>query len=254
MCFTHKNFAQVLYEYQYSFHTGDIIAGTIFSKETEGYLVDIGAANVAYLPFQEICLTSNWPDELSMNRTIEFFILAYNTESKQLILSLRRLRYIRAWDRIKQLKIEDIIVQALVKGINKGGLLIETEHIQGFIPNSQLSYNINKNQALNKYIPCKFLIADEQNNQLIMSNRCARLEQIIDKIAIGSKLKAPVADIKSFGIFFNIYDIPALLHKSEISKNYTYNLDRYFSVGTLWEITIIHVDPIQGRVSVSLRK
>lgn len=253
MYFTHKNFAQVLSKYQYSFHTGDIIAGTIFSKEIEGYLVDIGANTVAYLPMQEISLKSINKNILDTNHTIEFFILAYNTESKQLILSLRRLQYIRAWDRIKQLKIEDIILEYYVKGINKGGVLIEIEDIQGFIPNSHLSYSINKDNILNTYIPCKFLIADEQSNQLIMSNRCARLEQITNKITIGSKITGAVAEIKSFGIFFNVYNIPALLHTSEMDKTYVNNLEKYFKIGSLWKIKVIHIDPRQGRISVSIK-
>lgn len=253
MCFTYKDFAQVLTKYKYNFDTGDIIAGTIFSKEDEGYLVNVGAKNVAYLPLPEISLTSGIADELKINQTIEFFILAYNTESKQLILSLKRLKYIRAWDRIKQLKTEDIILPSLVKGINKGGLLIEAEHIQGFIPNSHLSYGINNATIIGTYIPCKFIIADEQNNQLIMSNRCARLEYIIEKIKIGSKIKAAVAEIKPFGIFFNIYDIPGLLHTSEMDKSYIHDLYKYFKIGALWDIKIIHVDVKQGRVSVSIR-
>lgn len=253
MCFTHKNFAQVLNKYQYNFDIGDIIAGTIFSKEMEGYLIDIGAKNVAYLPVQEISLTSYQIDRLEINQTVEFFILAYNIESKQLILSLRRLQYLRAWERIKQLKIEDTILQSYVTGINKGGIIIEIEKIQGFIPNSHLSYKVEKNKIMKTDIPCKFLIADEQSNQLIMSNRCARLEQITDKIHIGCKITACVEEIKSFGILFNVHNIPALLHTSEMDKSYVNNLGKYFKIGSLWEITIIHIDPKQGRVSVSIR-
>nr|YP_010988219.1 ribosomal protein S1 [Rhodochorton tenue]WOK79415.1 ribosomal protein S1 [Rhodochorton tenue] len=252
MCFTHKNFAKVLNQYHYHFNTGDIIAGTIFSKEENGYLVDIGASNAAYLPNEEIQIIANSSYELGSYKTQEFFILATNPYSKQLILSLRRLKYIRSWDRIKQIKHEDIILDVAVKSLNKGGIIVEIENIKGFIPNSHLAYMIRKETLVNKRLVCKLLIANEQFNQLVLSNRCAVLENMMDYIKIGLKITAPVTEIKSYGVFFNINNIPALLHISEIPEQYLNNISKAFQLGTKWMVQIIHIDIKQGRLSVSV--
>nr|YP_009314617.1 Ribosomal protein S1 [Liagoropsis maxima]SCW22871.1 Ribosomal protein S1 [Liagoropsis maxima] len=255
MSFTHKKFAQVLNQYQYTFHTGDIIAGTIFSEETEGFLVDIGNQTAGYLPKAELFLTHISSEDIKINETQEFFILAHNLEAKQLILSLKRLKYIRAWDRIKQLKNEDITLEAHVRGSNKGGLLIEIEEIQGFIPNSHLCYTTqNKKNFINKNILCKFLVADEQTNQLILSNRCAITEKLMQKIKVGDLITAEVIKVTSFGIFFNIYSIPALLHKSEIENAYSNNMNNIFSKGKKCALIIMHIDSKQGRISVSMTR
>nr|YP_009315841.1 Ribosomal protein S1 [Trichogloeopsis pedicellata]SCW24499.1 Ribosomal protein S1 [Trichogloeopsis pedicellata] len=250
MSFIYKNFAQVLNQYNYSFHAGDIIVGTIFSKETTGYLVDIGHQTGGYLPLEEIILTETNTScqDLELNTTREFFILTYNIESQQLVVSIKRLTYIRAWDRIKQLKQENITIQAYVRSINKGGVLVEIEEIQGFIPNSHLPYKPSKKHFLYTNITCKLLVVHEQNNTLICSVRCAIVSQLMNKLKVGSILNSQVIGVTEFGVFFNIYNIPALLHKSELKEEYIST----FHIGTTWSIQIIHIDTRQGRISVSL--
>jgi small subunit ribosomal protein S1 len=254
MYFTHENFAKVLNIYNYHLHIGDIVAGTIFNKERDGYLIDIGANNAAYLPLGEVSLNETSQDLLQVNDILELFILAYNAESKQLILSLRRLAYIKAWARIKQLKTEDIIVQVPACSINKGGVIIELEKIQGFIPNSHLSYFVPLNNLSNHSIMCKLLIAEEQSNKLILSNRCAVLEKTIQNLQIGKTYDSIVTEIKTYGIIVNVYNIPALLHVSEIGINYVADLNELFTVGDNLKVQIIHIDIKQGRLSVSRRK
>nr|YP_009314206.1 Ribosomal protein S1 [Izziella formosana]SCW22460.1 Ribosomal protein S1 [Izziella formosana] len=254
MSFTHKKFAQMLNKYHYHFHPGDIVVGTIFSQEKTGYLVDIGNHTAGYLPTEEISLTekNKYTHRLKLHDTQEFFILANNLESRQLVLSIRRLAYIRSWERLKQIKQEDIPIQAYVKGINRGGALVEIENIQGFIPNSHLLYDASKADLLYKYKSCKVLIADEQHNKLICSIRCAKISQIMEEIKVGSILDATVTEVTKFGIFFNIYNIPALLHKSELPDTELEQLEYKFPKGTIWMIKIIHLDSKQGRISVSL--
>nr|BBI37186.1 30S ribosomal protein S1 [Palmaria palmata] len=253
MCFTDTNFAQLLDRYQYSFNVGDIIAGTIFSKEEKGYLVDIGADNAAYLPNNEIYLeTYSNGVELSRSEIQEFFILAYNIKTKQLVLSLKRLEYLISWDRIKQLKSENIAIEVKIIGLNKGGGLVLLENIQGFIPNSHLAYMEKKEELLNQHIACKFLIVDEQCNQLVLSSRCAQLERIPNIVNLGAYVEAPVAEVKQYGIFFKIEKIPALLHISEIPEKYNSNISYYFPIGKIWKVKVIHIDRKQGRLSVSL--
>jgi small subunit ribosomal protein S1 len=254
MYFTHENFAKVLNIYNYHLHIGDIVAGTIFNKEKDGYLIDIGANHAAYLPLGEVSLNGKSQEILQINDILELFILDYNEESRQLILSLRRLAYIKAWTRIKQLKTEDIIVQVPASGINKGGVLIEIEDIQGFIPNSHLSYFVQLNNLCDHFILCKLLIAEEQSNKLILSNRCAVLEKIIQNLQIGKTYDSTITKIKTYGIFVNIYNIPALLHVSEIGINYVTDLNELFTVGENLKVQIIHIDIKQGRLSVSRRK
>nr|YP_009297845.1 ribosomal protein S1 [Kumanoa americana]AOM67579.1 ribosomal protein S1 [Kumanoa americana] len=253
MSFTHKNFARILTKYNYDIKEGDIIAGTIFSKEKKGYLVDIGNPTVAFLPLEEVSFSFSKIKNIETNLTQEFFIFAYSIHTKTIIVSIKRLVYIRSWERIKQLYKENTIIYTRIIGQNKGGLLIELENIQGFIPKSHLCYMINRNNVTNLDIPCKFLIANEQSNQLVLSNRAAILEYYISNLKIGTIFNSTIIAIKPYGIFVNIYNIPALLHISEAAIPNINDLTNQFFLGQTINVKIIHVDTKQGRLSVSRR-
>ena len=84
--FTHDDFAALLDKYDYHFSPGDIVAGTVFSLEPRGALIDIGAKTAAYIPIQEMSINRvDAPEEvLQSNETREFFILTDENEDGQL--------------------------------------------------------------------------------------------------------------------------------------------------------------------------
>lgn len=251
--FSNKEFQYVLNKYNYNLNPGDIVAGTIFNKETEGFLVDVGVGIAGYLPKAETLLKNKNISLDLINQTREFFIIAKNQRSKQLILSIKRLDYIRAWKRIKQLEEEDIIIEVTINSINKGGILINLEGLIGFIPNSHLVQNNNNLLTKNNKIKCQLLIANEQKNQLILSNKRALLAINSDKIKLGQTYDGKIIEIKDYGLFIRIYGIHALLHISEIGDKHIDNIYDIFNVGQIIKVKIMHIDIKQGRISVSTR-
>lgn len=254
--FTDSNFASMLNEYNYNLHPGDIVAGTIFNKEYKGLLVDIGAKIAGYLPYEEITLINNIKNSKRNylhNETREFFILAYNKRSQQLILSIKRLEYLRAWKRIKQIENEDIILKINVIGINKGGLIINLEGLQGFIPNSHLGIYLDKISIQNQCIQCKLLLANEKTNQLILSHKKAIIAISSNKFKIGEVVTGQIMKIETYGVFIQIYEILALLHISEIGNRNIENINNVFNIGDSIKVKILHIDIEQARLSVSMR-
>ena len=187
-----------------------------------------------------------------MNETYEFFILAYNKNSSQLILSIRRLEYIRIWERVKQLQEEDLIIYTNIIGKNNGGLLVNLDGIKGFLPNSHIVNPATKEALINTKIPLKFLIVDEKLNRLIFSQRRAILA--LNNFIIGNIVNAKVVKIKYYGIFVKIQNVLALLHISEIPQVNTHKLAQIFPVNSKLKVMILHIDNKQGRLSVSIKK
>ena len=183
-------------------------------------------------------------------------MIKYNTHLNQYILSIKRLEYIRSWKRINQIQSEDIIFNLQIKHFNKGGLITYLEGIQGFIPKSHIAISINtKNIYLKKRnISCKLLVINEKKNQLILSNKSALLKISKHKFRIGELLYGKVVQIKSYGLFIDIYGVIALLHISEVGFKYISNLSEIFYSNQLVKIKIIHMDIYQGRISLSKRK
>lgn len=245
-------FAEILTKYDYKLNNGDIVAGTINSTERLGFLVNIGANKAGYLPKEETTINIKNKEGHSIyttNTTRDFFLITENKNSKQHILSIKRLDYIRGWKRIRQIYFEDIILKLKVYQVNKGGIITYLEGIQGFIPNSHICFRENNN-----YIKCTILTLNENKNQLILSNKSAILKLSKHKLKIGELIYGKIIAIKSYGIFLNIKGIKSLLHISEMNNLYNQENHSIFTINRLIKVKIIHLNTKQGQVSVSIRK
>lgn len=250
-----NKFKHLLKQYKYDLQSGDIVAGTIIYTEYKGFLVIIGDNISGYLPEEEIDIEFNQNNnnyQFILNTTREFFLIKYNTNIKQYILSIKRLSYIRGWNRIKQLQLENIIFHLPINYINKGGLITYLEGIQAFIPKSHIVLN-NKQTFDNQKIKCKMLITDEKKNQLILSNKSALLYLSFHKFKIGELIYGIITRIQKYGLFIKIYHTIALLHISEIGSTYIKDINIMFTIGQLIKVKIIYIDVKQGRISVSKR-
>ena len=249
-----KNFAKILHAYQYDITTGDIVAGIIKYKEYDGFLVNIGDQIAGSLPFEEIQLNNNHINAVNhylLYITRDFFLMTHHMAKKQSILSIKRLEYMRAWKRIKQVYLEDIIFRLPIKYINKGGIIINIEGLHGFIPNSY-TYNLNLTNV-GVDIVCKLSLINENKNEIILSQKSALLQISKHKFRLGEITYGIIANIQTYGIFIDIYGILGLLHISEISSQYISNIYNIFRIGYLIKIKIIHINTIQGRLSVSTK-
>ena len=254
--FTHDDFAALLDKYDYHFSPGDIVAGTVFSMEPRGALIDIGAKTAAYIPIQEMSINRvDNPDEvLQANETREFFILTDENEDGQLTLSIRRIEYMRAWERVRQLQQEDATVRSNVFATNRGGALVRIEGLRGFIPGSHISAKEAKEDLVGEDLPLKFLEVDEERNRLVLSHRRALVERKMNGLEVGQVVKGSVRGIKPYGAFIDIGGVSGLLHISEISHDHIDTPHSVFGVNDELKVMIIDLDAERGRISLSTKQ
>ena len=100
--FTQEEFASLLGKYDYNFKPGDLVKGTVFALEPKGAMIDIGAKTAAFMPVQEVSINrvEGLNDVLQPSESREFFIMSEENEDGQLALSIRRIEYQRAWERV----------------------------------------------------------------------------------------------------------------------------------------------------------
>ncbi len=254
--FTHEDFAALLDKYDYHFSPGDIVPGTVFSIEPRGALIDIGAKTAAYIPIQEMSINRvDSPDEvLQSNETREFFILTDENEDGQLTLSIRRIEYMRAWERVRQLQAEDATVRSGVFATNRGGALVRIEGLRGFIPGSHISTRKPKEDLLGEELPLKFLEVDEERNRLVLSHRRALVERKMNRLEVGEVVIGTVRGIKPYGAFIDIGGVSGLLHISEISHEHIDTPHSVFNVNDELKVMIIDLDAERGRISLSTKQ
>ncbi len=254
--FSHEDFAALLDKYDYHFSPGDVVPGTVFSIEPRGALIDIGAKTAAYIPLQEMSINRvESPDEvLQSNETREFFILTDENEDGQLTLSIRRIEYMRAWERVRQLQAEDATVRSQVFATNRGGALVRIEGLRGFIPGSHISTRKPKEDLVAEELPLKFLEVDEDRNRLVLSHRRALVERKMNRLEVGEVVIGTVRGIKPYGAFIDIGGVSGLLHISEISHDHIDTPHSVFNVNDEVKIMIIDLDADRGRISLSTKQ
>ena len=254
--FTHEDFAALLDEYDYHFNPGDIVPGIVFSVEPRGALIDIGAKTAAYIPIQEMSINRvEEPGEvLQPEETREFFILTDENEDGQLTLSIRRIEYMRAWERVRQLQAEDATVRSGVFATNRGGALVRIEVLRGFIPGSHISTRQPKEDLVAQDLPLKFLEVDEERNRLVLSHRRALVERKMSGLKVGEVVIGSVRGIKPYGAFIDIGGVSGLLHISEISHDHIDTPSSVFDINDELKVMIIDLDAERGRISLSTKQ
>ena len=253
--FTQEEFASLLGKYDYNFKPGDLVKGTVFALEPKGAMIDIGAKTAAFMPVQEVSINrvEGLSDVLQPSESREFFIMSEENEDGQLALSIRRIEYQRAWERVRQLQKEDATIYSEVFATNRGGALVRVEGLRGFIPGSHISARKIKEDLEGEYLPLKFLEVDEERNRLVLSHRRALVEKKMNRLEVGEVVIGSVKGIKPYGAFIDIGGVSGLLHISEISHEHIETPHNVLNVNDQMKVMIIDLDSERGRISLSTK-
>ena len=253
--FTQEEFASLLGKYDYNFKPGDLVKGTVFALEPKGAMIDIGAKTAAFMPMQEVSINrvEGLSDVLQPSESREFFIMTEESEDGQLALSIRRIEYQRAWERVRQLQKEDATIYSEVFATNRGGALVRVEGLRGFIPGSHISARKIKEDLEGEYLPLKFLEVDEERNRLVLSHRRALVEKKMNRLEVGEVVVGSVKGIKPYGAFIDIGGVSGLLHISEISHEHIETPHNVLNVNDQMKVMIIDLDSERGRISLSTK-
>ena len=253
--FTLDEFASLLSKYDYNFKPGDIVNGTVFALESKGAMIDIGAKTAAFMPMQEVSINrvEGLSDVLQPSEIREFFIMSEENEDGQLSLSIRRIEYQRAWERVRQLQKEDATIYSEVFATNRGGALVRVEGLRGFIPGSHISTRKAKEELVADFLPLKFLEVDEERNRLVLSHRRALVERKMNRLEVGEVVVGAVRGIKPYGAFIDIGGVSGLLHISEISHEHIETPHSVLNVNDQMKVMIIDLDAERGRISLSTK-
>lgn len=163
------------------------------------------------------------------------------------------------WERIQQLYDQDEVVELKVVGCNQGGLLVQGENINGFIPCSHLLNGAEKQDYLQKTIPLKIIEFDQDRCRVVLSERAAQAGpgkrlKLLDSLEEGSCIPGKVTTITDFGAFVDLGGMEGLIHISELSWGRVDHPSDVVAVGDELEVFVLNVDKEQNKVALSLKK
>lgn len=253
--FSYEDFENAIAQFDYSFEDGDVCTGRVFQLEPNGALVDIGAKASAYLPLVEMSMTRVERPEhaVTVGQDIECQIISREDANGQLRVSLRRLMYARAWDRVVQMQADDVTIEAEVISVNRGGCLTLVEGLRAFLPGSHMTIRTPRDDMVGVVLPLKFLEVDPEKNRLVVSHRRAIVEKQMTQLVAGEVVSGVIRGIKPYGAFIDMNGVSGLLHVSQISHDHVSDIPAIFKDGETVKAMIINQDKEKGRISLSTK-
>ena len=249
---------------------GDVIDGTIVSAAPEALVVDVGAKSEGVVPPSEMqSLTTEQRSALKPGDTVLVYVLQPEAEDGQVTLSVDRARGEQGWRVLQGRYEEGEVFDATVSGFNKGGLLVNVEGVNAFIPLSQVvGASPDRGEdggGLAEYsgrtLRLKVIEMNRRRNRVILSERAAlqewRAEQkdrLLAELKEGEIREGTVTSIRSFGVFVDLGGADGLVHLSELSWDRDVNPEEMFKVNDPVSVYVMKIDQESKKIGLSLRR
>jgi len=253
---------------------GDIVEGAVVGTDRDGILVDIGAKSEGVIPANEMhSLQPEGPSKLQMGEKVLVFVVQPESPDGQIILSLDRARGEQGWRVLQEYMDQNQAFEGYVTGSNKGGLLVNVEGVNAFIPLSQIAVGRPERgdpetteKALAEWIgrtlTLKVIELNRRRNRAIVSERAAmqekraaEKERLLQELNEGDIRNGSITSIRDFGIFVDVGGADGLVHLSELSWERTpKSPNDLFNVGDEVEVYVLKVDQESKKIALSLRR
>ena len=248
---------------------GSILTGTVISVSKSSVLLDLGSAGIGIVYPGQFYDNPDRVRVLKPGTEVTAVLLELENDDGYRELSLKAAQLTTSWQRIHELRDGGTVITTPIININKGGLIVSVEGVQGFLPLSQLSAEHYPKveggdttkivQALQKFkgvdFRVKVLDFNEQEGKLIVSERAIQEEAAkgdMSKLAVGDVIEGTVTEVTDFGAFVKITShLDGLVHSSEIDWKFVEDPRAVLHTGDVVKAKIISLDG--GRVALSLK-
>ena len=241
------------------FKVDSIVSGTIVEKRQDGALVDIGLKAEGFIPYTEF---KNW-EEVNVNDQIDVYLEELENEQNQPGISLQKAAFIQTWKKITSDFGEGSVIRGKMKKKVKGGILIDLDGVEAFLPGSQIDIGPVKNidELIDKEYDFKILKINQERHNIVVSRRELLEEsrkdmraQFLKEMKVGELRKGKVKNITDFGAFIDLGGVDGLLHITDMSWGRITNPKEMLEVGQEIEVMVLDIDFAKERVSLGLKQ
>lgn len=248
---------------------GEILTGRVISVSKSNVMIDLGAVGIGIVYPGQFYDNPDRVRALKPGEEVPAVLVELENEDGYRELSLKAAQLTTSWQRIKELKDAGTVISTPIMNINKGGLIVQVEGVQGFLPLSQLSSEHYPKveggdttkivQVLQKFkgepFKVKILDYNEQEGKLIVSERAIQEEAAkgeLTKLTLGQVVDGVVTEVTDFGAFVRLSEnLDGLIHSSEIDWKFVEDPRQILHSGDTVTAKIISLDG--GRVALSLK-
>ncbi len=237
----------------------DVIEGTIIALNKREAVVNIGYKSDGIIPVSEF----RYNPEIKIGDVVEVFIENQEDKKGQLILSHKKARASRSWDRVNEALENDEIIKGYIKCRTKGGMIVDVFGIEAFLPGSQIDVKPIRDYDIfvGKTMEFKVVKINQEFKNVVVSHKAlieAELEQqkrdIIAKLEKGQVLEGTVKNITSYGVFIDLGGVDGLIHITDLSWGRVNHPEEVVKLDEKINVVILDFDDEKKRIALGLKQ
>ena len=243
------------------FTKGKIREGVIVQLRQDGAVVDIGYKAEGFVPAAEF---KNFADA-KIGDKIDVLLEEVENEHNMPSISLEKAESMKAWDRITKEYGEGYVTKGIMRHRVKGGIMVDVEGFQAFLPGSQLDIGQVRNMDMDSYIgkeyDVKIIKINVERHNIVVSRRelleesmRERRGELLKTMEVGEVRKGTVKNITDFGAFIDLGGVDGLLHITDISWGRISHPSEVLQQGQEIEVMVLSIDKVKERVSLGLKQ
>ncbi|MDR1761829.1 MAG: S1 RNA-binding domain-containing protein, partial [Bacteroidales bacterium] len=237
----------------------EVVEGVIVSLTKREAVVNIGYKSDGVVNVNEF----RYNPDLKPGDTVEVFVESQEDKSGQLILSHKKARALKSWDRVNKALEESEIVKGFVKCRTKGGMIVDVFGIEAFLPGSQIDVKPIRDYDVyvGKTMEFKVVKINHEFKNVVVSHKAlieAELEvqkkEIISKLEKGQVLEGVVKNITTYGVFIDLGGVDGLIHITDLSWGRITHPEEIVKLDEKINVVILDFDDDKKRIALGLKQ
>ncbi|RLD42481.1 MAG: 30S ribosomal protein S1 [Bacteroidetes bacterium] len=237
----------------------EVIEGTIVGITSREVVVNIGYKSDGILAFNEF----RYNPDLKVGDVVDIYVENQEDASGQMILSHKKARILKSWDRINDAFSKDEIINGYVKCRTKGGLIVDVFGIEAFLPGSQIDVKpIRDYDAfVDKTMEFKVVKINHEYKNVVVSHKAliedeleVQRAEIIAKLEKGQVLEGTVKNITSYGVFIDLGGVDGLIHITDLSWGRINHPDEIVELDQKLKVVILDFNENKKRIALGLKQ
>ncbi len=237
----------------------EVLMGKIIGLTSKEAVVNIGFKSDGLIPLSEF---RHMPD-LKVGDEVEVYVETQEDRNGQLILSHKKARALKSWERVNSALEKDEVIQGYVKCRTKGGLIVDVFGIEAFLPGSQIDVKPIRDYDVfvGKTMEFKVVKINNEFKNVVVSHKVLIEEEletqkaeIISKLEKGQVLEGTVKNITSYGVFMDLGGVDGLLHITDISWGRINHPEEVLQLDQKINVVILDFDDEKKRIALGLKQ
>ncbi|MGA0047835.1 MAG: 30S ribosomal protein S1 [Flavobacteriaceae bacterium] len=237
----------------------DVVLGKVVYMTDREAIIDINAKSEGVISLNEF----RYNPDLKIGDTVEVVVDTREDRTGQLVLSHRKARVIKAWDRVNNAHENADIVTGFVKCRTKGGMIVDVFGIEAFLPGSQIDVKPIRDydQYVNKTMEFKVVKINHEFKNVVVSHKALieadieeQKKEIIGQLEKGQVLEGTVKNITSYGVFIDLGGVDGLIHITDLSWNRINHPSEILELDQKLNVVILDFDDNKSRIQLGLKQ